>query len=320
MIKLTIGIPTFNGGDCLRETIENILRQVRGGAGVELLICDNHSEDGTQGLVEEFVQNYPDTITYVRHEKNLGVDRNFWSIIKNARGEFVHLHGDDDFYTPNGIKRVLDKINTYADLDVILLSNNFLNTRNGKILLNKESGVDDVLCKNDGEKFYLHGELKLLTLSNVVVRRARCLEIADIEKYFGCQWLHVAILTRLIHSTSSAYIFNYKEPIMTVRIGNQKWLENEGAVDFYYKLLMLLSELNNISYGNMVFEHMKTLLLPMVNNGGRINFTKVDMNILYCLKFFKFYYNMPRQYIMFCLRLLLKKHRPFFEGWEYIGN
>lgn len=320
MTNLTIGIPTFNSCDCLRESIEKILCEISGLDGVELLICDNHSEDGTQSFVEELIKHYPSTITYIRHEKNLGMDRNFWSIIKNARGAFVHLHGDDDFYTPNGIKRVLDKINTYVDLDVILLSNNFLNTRNGKILLNNELGVDDVLCKNDGKKFYLQGELKLLTLSNVVVRRTKCLEIADIEKYFGCQWLHVAILIRLIHPSSSAYIFNYKEPIMTVRIGNQKWLENEGTVDFYYKLLLLLSELNNIGYGNIVFEHMKTLLLPLVNNGGRINFTKVDMNILYCLKFFKFYYNMPRQYFLFCLRLLFKKHRPFFEGWESIGN
>jgi len=320
MTKLTIGIPTFNSCDFLRETIENILSQIRDVAGVELLICDNHSEDGTQNLVEDFVQNYPDTIKYIRHETNLGVDRNFWSIIENASGEFVHLHGDDDYYTANGVKRMLDKINTYADLDAILLSNNFLNTLNGKILPNKELGVDDVMCKKDGEKFYLHGELKLLTLSNVVVRRTGCLQITDIEKYFGCQWLHVAILTRLVNPASSVYIFNYKEPIMTVRIGNQKWLEKEGAVQLYYQLLLVLRGLNKVSYKHKVFEHMKTLLLPLVNNGGRINFTKVSMNVFYCLKFFKFYYNMPKQYVLFCLRLLLKKHRPFFEGWESIGN
>lgn len=320
MTKLTIGIPTFNSCDCLRETIENVLSQIRGVTGVELLICDNHSEDGTQNLVEEFVQHYPDTIKYVRHESNLGMDRNFWSVIKNARGEFVHLHGDDDYYTPNGVQRILDKIDAHSDLDAILLSNNFLNTRNGKILPNKELSADDVTCKNDGERFYLRGDLKLLTLSNVVVRRERCLEITDIEKYFGCQWLHVALLTRLVKPASSAYIFNYREPIMTVRIGNQKWLEKEGAVEFYYKLLIVLRGLNDVGYGSKVFEHMKTLLLPLVNNGGRINFTSTNMNVLYCLRFFKFYYNMPKQYVLFCLRLLLKKHRPFFEGWESIGT
>ncbi len=319
MTKLTIGIPTYNSRNYLKETIDKTLAQIGSSDDVELLICDNASNDGTQILVEEYMQKFPAIIRYVRHQSNLGMDRNFWSVIQNAKGEFVHLLADDDFYTQDGVGRILNKITVHT-LDAVLLSNNYLNTCNGKIIQNKEAETEDILCQSGGEAFFLHENLKALCLSNIVLRRSKCLEITNIDKYFGCQWLHVALLTQVIRPTSTAYIFNFKEPVVTVRIGNQKWLEKDGAVAFYYKALLVFSGLKNAGYEDNVFEHIKTKFLPLIQNGDRINFTKTHMNILYCLRFLKFYYNMPKQYILFCVHLVLKKHRHFFDGWEKIGN
>lgn len=319
MKKLTIGIPTFNSCDYLKEAIENILDQIKLVNDVELLICDNSSSDGTQVLVEDYIREFPDVIRYIRHTSNLGMDRNFWSVIENAKGEFVHLHADDDYYTENGVKRILDKITAY-NLDVVLLSNNYLNICNGKIIQNKELNKGDILCQVAGEMFFLNESLKTLCLSNIVFKKSRCLELVDVERFFGCQWLHIALLTQIVKPKSTAFIFNFSEPVMTVRIGNQKWLENDGAVVFYYKALSLFCGLGKSGYEKRVFEHIKTLFLPLILNGGRINFTKTHMNVFYCLKFMKFYYNMPKQYILFCLYLVFKKHRPFFEGWDKVGN
>lgn len=318
MTKLTIGIPTFNSCNYLKETIDKALVQIASLDDVELLICDNASDDGTQILAEEYVQEFPASIRYVRHQTNLGMDRNFWSVIQNANGEFVHLLADDDFYTPGAVGRILDKISSHS-FDVVMLSNNYLNTCNGKIIHNKEAGTEDVLCRG-GEEFFLQENLKSLCLSNIVIRRSICLEITDVEKYFGCQWLHVALLTEVMNPTSKAYIFNFKEPLVTVRIGNQKWLEKDGAVAFYYNALLVLWGLKKAGFRVAVFEHIKVLFLPIVRNGDRINFNKTYMNLFYCLKFLKFYYNMPKQYLLFCINLIFRKHRPFFEGWENIGN
>ena len=317
---LTIGIPTFNSCNYLKESIDLILNQIRSLDDLEILICDNSSDDGTQILIEEYILKFPDTIRYIRHQANLGMDRNFWSVIENAEGKFVHLLADDDFYTPNGVKRILERINSHDNLDAILLSNNYLNTCNGKIITNVESCTEDVLCESDGEKFWLNENLKSLCLSNIVVKRSKCLVISDIEKYFGSQWLHVALLTQIVKSASTSYIFNFKEPVVTVRIGNQKWLEKDGAIAFYYNVLLIFSGLKNAGYNDLVFEHIKKIFLPLVLNGGRIKFVRPYMNIFYCLQFFKFYYNMPGRYALFCLKLLLQKHRPFFEGWEKIGH
>lgn len=319
MVKLTIGIPTYNSCSYLQEAIDKTLDQIGLFRDIELLICDNASDDGTQALVEEYAQRFPDIIKYIRHPSNLGMDRNFWSVIQHAQGEFVHWLADDDFYTPNGVKRILEKISAYP-LDVVILSNNYLNTLNGKIIENQDAFADDILCERSGERFFLHENLKSLCLSNVVVNRSKCLEVTDIEKYFGCQWLHVALLTRIINLTSTAYIFNFKEPVVTVRIGNQKWLEKEGAIVFYYNVLLIFEGLRKAGYNKKVFEHIKTIFLPLILNGDRLNFNSTHLNVKFCLKFFRFYYDRPEQYILFCLRLLFKRHRLFFEGWEKIGT
>lgn len=318
MIKLTIGIPTFNSYSYLKESIDKILNQIRLLDDVELLICDNASDDGTQILIEEYVQNFPNIIRYIRHPVNLGMDRNFWSVIKNAKGEFVHLLGDDDFYTENGVKRILDVIELPA-LDAILLSNNYLNTRNGKIIRNKESITGNVICQT-GEEFFLQENLKMLVLSNVVVRRSLCLELTGIEKYFGCQWLHVALLTQIIKPTSKGYIFNYQEPVVTVRIGNQRWLEKDGAITYFYKLLRVFESLKNAGYEGHVFRNIKNIVLHTVLDARRIKFDRTYMNLFYCLKFFRFYYDMPKQYLRFCIKLVVLKRPLFFDGWENVGN
>jgi hypothetical protein len=246
------------------------------------------------------------------------MDKNFWSVIENAKGDFVHLHADDDYYLPGGIERVRNILKTHT-LDAVLLSNNYLNTLNGRILQNKDTHKDDIFCNKDGNKFFLSENLKCLTLSNIILRRQSCLKIHDIEKLFGSQWLHIGLLTQLISPLSSAYIFNFNKPVITVRIGNQKWLEKDGSVAYYYNVFHLFSRLTKYGFNYRVFENYKKQLFPMVNAGGAINYQSFLMNLLFCIKFLKYYYNMPRKFFAICINLLLKKHHPFFQGWEKLG-
>ena len=311
---LTIGIPTFNAVVYLQECIEKILVHSNLLDKIEILVCDNHSTDDTEKIMNGFVSKYPNTIRYLRHNTNLGMDQNFWSCILNAKGEFVHLLGDDDFYTSSGLERLLALLDVSPDLGVVCLSNNYLNTLNGKIIENKEEFLEDILC-HSGKEFFLTENLKTLTLSNIVVKKSKCLTIVDSEKLFGTNWLHLAILTEILTPDSLSYIFNFKNPIVTVRIGNQRWLENDGAISYYYYALSVYAKLNS-KYETKVFNHIKTLFWQLLLSGGRINYRNILKNIQYSLMFFKFYYDQPLRYLKFSAKLILSKHKPFFEGWE----
>lgn len=92
-IRLSICIPTYNRAGLLRETLDSILVQDRD--GLEIVICDNASPDGTPGVVEEYRGRFR-RLTYFRWPENMGVDRNFLKTVEIASGEYCWLMGDDD--------------------------------------------------------------------------------------------------------------------------------------------------------------------------------------------------------------------------------
>ena len=314
-IILTIGIPTFNSCSYLEECIEKILIQTNLLDKIEILVCDNASSDNTEKLMNEYILEYPNIIRYIRHNSNLGADRNYWSCIKNSNGMYVHLMGDDDFYINDGLERLLKLITQREDFTAICLSNNFLNTLNNKIIKKEEKLSDDIFC-NLGEIFFLSENLKVLTASNIVVKKSECLKIQNIERLFDTNWFHIGLLIEIIKPKSISYIFNYVNPLITVRIGNQRWLEKDGAISYYYSALLVFSNLNKKGYSNKVFNHIKILFWQFLMDGSKINYNNKLLNIIYSFKFFKFYYFQPIKYIKFSMKLILLKHKAFFEGWD----
>ncbi|MFM2167464.1 MAG: hypothetical protein RIS79_1835 [Verrucomicrobiota bacterium] len=88
----SIGIPTFNRKEYLRQTLDAVLAQSF--ADFEVLIHDNASSDGTQ---EMLASNYSDPrIRYHRHPKNLGAAANIAGLANTADGEFIIINQDDD--------------------------------------------------------------------------------------------------------------------------------------------------------------------------------------------------------------------------------
>lgn len=318
-IKLTIGIPTFNGWDCLESNIQIILKQIASLDEVELLICDNASNDETEEGVKTYLGAYPNKIRYVRHVRNMGMDANFWSIVKNAQGQFVHFLGDDDYYESGGVQRVLEVLKSY-DVDYCVLSNLYLNTLNGRFIRNQDNLGGGIYVQKSGEGVILNEGLKSLALSNIVIKRSNCLGVDDVEQYFGCQWLHLLLVVKTLRQDSSAYIFGHENPVVCIRIGNQRWLERDGAIAYYCSALEVFSKLKEGGFDDRCLDHIKKSFLPLLSNGAGIKFKKLRENIPHLLQLGKYYYKFPKAFLLVCVRVIFRRHRPFFSGWEEIGE
>ena len=112
MKKLTIAIPTYNGGRTIKRTLESILGQDYPKNEVDIIVCNNCSTDNTA----EILQYYQQDITIYTNETNLGGDRNFELCVEKADSEYVWIVGDDDVLKNTGINEALAKIGdqTYA--------------------------------------------------------------------------------------------------------------------------------------------------------------------------------------------------------------
>ncbi len=103
-VPVTIALPVYNGAESVARVIESVLAQSH--ADLELLISDNASTDGTEGICRDFAKT-DDRVVYQRHATNVGLLNNFRSAAERARGTFVRWLGDDDFLEPDYLSRVL---------------------------------------------------------------------------------------------------------------------------------------------------------------------------------------------------------------------
>jgi len=114
---LSICIPTFNRAELLESALGSLTPQVAElGAEVELIVSDNCSTDRTNLVVERAARQGP--IRYHRNDENVGVIGNFLGTARNlARGEFCWMLGDDELVRAGGVRKVLEALKAYPDLD-----------------------------------------------------------------------------------------------------------------------------------------------------------------------------------------------------------
>jgi len=103
---VTIGITTFNRVDgtfpsALRSALEQTYRDV------QVVVCDNASEDGTRAFVEAIDNS---RLRYVRHAVNIGANGNFNACLEAARGTYFLLLHDDDLLEADFVERAVSAI------------------------------------------------------------------------------------------------------------------------------------------------------------------------------------------------------------------
>ncbi len=104
-IFLTIAIPTFNRCNYLSEQLDRLHPQIRDRSDVEILVCDNASQDRTREIVES-KQEKVLNLRYFCHEKNMGFDKNIYKAYENSRGKYIWFLADDDYVVYDAVSLV----------------------------------------------------------------------------------------------------------------------------------------------------------------------------------------------------------------------
>jgi glycosyltransferase involved in cell wall biosynthesis len=180
-IVLTIAIPTYNGARTIARTVASILPELR--PGVEVLISDNASTDGTATIAEEFAGKHP-AIRYFRNKTNVGFDRNVDLCLERAAGAFVWILSDDDIICRQGaVDWVLEVIRTNPDVAAI-----FVDSRHPIRLKPKDTGI----CR-DGADFFRKSQFKCGLVSSNIFRKS-VWQMVAVNRYFDSGWIHMGFL------------------------------------------------------------------------------------------------------------------------------
>jgi glycosyltransferase involved in cell wall biosynthesis len=231
MPLISICIPTYNGGNFFRDTLDSIEPYLS--AKVELVISDDCSQDKTYIYSEELKKKNCFVSVY-RNDKNLGMDRNFTRVAQLATGKYVWFCGQDDRLG----KEIIDKICLILEFnDLSILNVNF-----------SQYDHDFVICKNPSFfartsfKEFLHlRDQKLIIfktpeeyfrvftqppsfLPAVIMRREYWDDKVPME-FYGTYFVQLGVLLSNMHRGD---IGAFTQPLIKGRVPDDQW-QSDGV-------------------------------------------------------------------------------------------
>lgn len=189
---LTIAIPTYNGTKTIQCMLDLLLAQYD--PRVEILISDNCSTDATEEIIGNYVKSHP-YLKYYRNKENIGPDANFLQCMKLATGKYIHLLSDDDVMTEGALHKILDFLESNADVSLVYLYTvGFRGKYNGisKCSTPSKKPVEDI-CTSDRKVFMEYAGYYWGFMSSFVISKEKFSHIANPEAYFGTYWLQAYI-------------------------------------------------------------------------------------------------------------------------------
>lgn len=123
MYKLSIIVPTYNGGGWIEDTLESVLSQlVYYREDVELIVRDNCSTDNTPFIIEKLNSKYNNIINYDRRSETCIADINFREAVSLSNGEYMVILGDDDLLYPCFLNYILALIKNNPDVGLFFFN------------------------------------------------------------------------------------------------------------------------------------------------------------------------------------------------------
>ena len=248
---LSICIPTYNRAELLRSCLLSIAPQVKEfDEEVELIVSDNCSTPATYDVVK-WAQQYC-TIRYNHNPENIGCAKNLvLCTTRLAKGEFVWLLGDDDFVRPGAVKKLLDIIKRYPEVQYIYVNYASFSTE----LLNaypSPVSASDLpkelpLGNKDPREYYVHNwetlidpdisEVFLGGIQMAVVRRdvwvahAGILNLGEMFTSLASTYPQIILFARSLIGKPAYYIGT---PYVVVIDGAREWLSYVPKICLVY--------------------------------------------------------------------------------------
>lgn len=94
LVSVLIG--SFNREKLIPRCLDSILNQTY--ENIEIIVVDDASSDNTISVLENYVNNYPNQIQFIRNETNKGIAYNSNLAFSLSLGEYIALIGDDDYW------------------------------------------------------------------------------------------------------------------------------------------------------------------------------------------------------------------------------
>lgn len=207
MVKISIGIPIFNGEKFLKKRMETILSQTF--TDYEIIISNNASTDNTLSICEEFVKKDSRIKIFNQREK-ISLEENFAFVLDKSKSEYFVWAAVDDLWDESFLQKNFNALN----------NNSKLVCSSGKVLRYGSQEINLVIEPNDSFLKILYKKIRNqfrpfynLSFSGEYVKKAsKCL------KYNNMLFLYGLFRTEIIKKCVINYPIHSSDLIMCLKV------------------------------------------------------------------------------------------------------
>jgi glycosyltransferase involved in cell wall biosynthesis len=282
-MKLTIGIPNFNGGNNLKDAIESCQHIKLPKEDIEILIVDNQSTDDSISTIEKLDKKIGN-IRLSQNSTNIGRIGNWNAVLEKAQGDYlILLFTNDKIYEKNNIKKILQILDENQTISLCISA--LIKREKNREKIKKEYFEDNILCDSKGfsNDSISRGLFPFGTIESIIYR------IKDIKEN------KIQFLENLPINADEIFSYNLaikREKILFNPIPQIIWdLTKER---FHGK----------IKYTEEDNEHQKTI--EIIKNIGKFQINNKLIKTYRILNFLKYYFTTEKA-ILKILKMLFKE-------------
>ena len=127
-MKLSIIIPVYNVEKYLPQCLDSIINQTF--KDIEIICIDDCSTDNSFSVLQNYSSKMSNLII-IKNKSNLGVGESRNIGLKRASGEYIHFLDPDDWLCGDVYYKLIEKINTLQNIDLLFFNYNIYNNSTG---------------------------------------------------------------------------------------------------------------------------------------------------------------------------------------------
>jgi teichuronic acid biosynthesis glycosyltransferase TuaG len=257
-------LPVYNGEQYLKDAIESALRQTF--QNFELLVSDDCSRDASSEIIRTCAENDP-RIKHWRNSKNLGLFENYNEAMRHARGKYIKLYAQDDFWDETILSRELEMLVARENIALVSCARRIVDENGHELRVVRERSCETVMSYDEVLKENLLG-LKNTIGEPSTVMFARdhigdgfdktLYHLGDIEYWFRVigkhQYLYLdeVLCSFRTHSrsTTSTNAKGLRFALDMIKLGKRyrKFLEEIGVDEEMYSRLVAEATATHVKY------------------------------------------------------------------------
>lgn len=242
---MSICLITYNHANYIRQAIDAVLSQ-KTDFSWELIIADDFSTDGTREILLEYKQKYPECITLILQEKNVGAAKNWIELITSPQSKYIAYFEGDDYWVDNHkLQKQVDFLEANEMFSLCFHNATFLDISDGSTKL----------FRNSSKKIYYTRDVILskwfCPSASILFRRTAINNFPIIDKHIANGDLVLLFIASL-----QGPLYYIDEVMSVYRCGIPGSMsaksKSKGALLPYMNILNYLSYINRITYNKYI--------------------------------------------------------------------